>query len=759
LAHINCILYPPTLEYHYLIQRPQHLMRSFSELGIPAFFLNNSSIYSKDKPGIRKLNEFFYLFNQVDPTPFLGNSKPIVYYTSAAHVDMVRQYNPELVIFDSVDEPSEEFESWRPNYYRAVSSADLVLTASDKLYQMAKALNPRVYLLPNACDYHGAFLQKYDRLYGICQKNKGDVVKNWGFKSIESELNRDWTSRLIQNSERFIRSWPKRKDDPGNSSAVLNILKYMGFDTTKVEHHPSNRTGDKYNYYKVFAIPTQKHLRDYPHPIASYGTLMNSYIHVVCLFGSNSANELINIMANKMQLGGNTIVLMDGALSLTDRRKVAEQFKSQTSGQNSFLLIDRVLMLYLATLDAGERLVAMFKCTLPYTFYQPFSKDGGSIADEMFYGRKAELNDILLPTGSCLVYGGRQLGKTALLERARSIAHQPAEKKFALYIDIYREGQSGLLTRLNRELDQINLTNKACWSLEEICRELENGFNTGKIIQLHLFIDETDEFLSEASTDNYSVLRPLLNLKRRTKNQFKFVLAGLHNVARSRHALDNNGILPQLGAPLCIKPLSPADAKKLVERPLSYLGFKMGEQQLALILANTNYYPGILHFFCYTLVQSVSDKYTMHYRADDNPPYPLKDGQMKTIFASEDLNKSIKDKLHMTLDLDIRYKMIANVLAFMNYEDEHNETTRLQGYYDTKTILKNIEETCDSPCFRDLTEPTLEALLHEMVDMGILSSKPNSDLFRFRKNSFLGTIGSEDQVLEALLEGSEVASL
>jgi glycosyltransferase involved in cell wall biosynthesis len=153
LAHINCILYPPTLEYHYLIQRPQHLMRSFSELGIPAFFLNNSSIYSKDKPGIRKLNEFFYLFNQVDPTPFLGNSKPIVYYTSAAHVDMVRQYNPELVIFDSVDEPSEEFESWRPNYYRAVSSADLVLTASDKLYQMAKALNPRVYLLPNACDY------------------------------------------------------------------------------------------------------------------------------------------------------------------------------------------------------------------------------------------------------------------------------------------------------------------------------------------------------------------------------------------------------------------------------------------------------------------------------------------------------------------------------------------------------------------------------------------------------------------------------
>ncbi|NLO20975.1 MAG: glycosyltransferase family 1 protein [Syntrophomonadaceae bacterium] len=153
MAHINCILYPPTLEYHYLVQRPQHLMRSFSELGIPAFFLNNSSTYSKDKPGIRKLNDFFYLLNQVDPVPYLGSCKPIVYYTAAAHVDMVKKYNPELVIFDSVDEPSEEFEAWRPNYYRAVSSADLVLTASDKLYQMASELNSRVYLLPNACDY------------------------------------------------------------------------------------------------------------------------------------------------------------------------------------------------------------------------------------------------------------------------------------------------------------------------------------------------------------------------------------------------------------------------------------------------------------------------------------------------------------------------------------------------------------------------------------------------------------------------------
>lgn len=153
MSNINCILYPPTLEYDYLVQRPQQLMRSFSELGITAFFLNNSNAYTGEEQGIRKLNDSFYLVNNVDPTPFLGGRKPIVYYTSTAHVELVNYYNPDLVIFDSVDEPSEEFESWRPNYHKAVSSADIVLTASDKLYSMAAAINPRTYLVPNACDY------------------------------------------------------------------------------------------------------------------------------------------------------------------------------------------------------------------------------------------------------------------------------------------------------------------------------------------------------------------------------------------------------------------------------------------------------------------------------------------------------------------------------------------------------------------------------------------------------------------------------
>ncbi|MEN6351781.1 MAG: hypothetical protein ABFD08_20645, partial [Syntrophomonas sp.] len=153
MSNISCILYPPTLDYRYLVQRPQQLMKSFSELNIPVYYLNNASPNLPPVNGIEKPNPNFYLFNNVDPSPFLQGIRPVVYYSATAQVDMVNRYNPSLVVFDSVDEPSDEFEGWKPYYNRAVSSADVVLTTSQKLYDMALPLNPHTYLVPNGCDF------------------------------------------------------------------------------------------------------------------------------------------------------------------------------------------------------------------------------------------------------------------------------------------------------------------------------------------------------------------------------------------------------------------------------------------------------------------------------------------------------------------------------------------------------------------------------------------------------------------------------
>lgn len=153
MSNIGCILYPPTLDYNYLVQRPQQMMKNFSEIGITSYYINNPGPNSMAEKGVEQLNPNFYVFNKVDPRPYLAGIKPVVYYTSAAQVNLIKQYNPCLVIFDSVDEPSDEFEAWKPYYNQAVQTADIVLTTSDKLFENACMLNANTYLIPNGCDF------------------------------------------------------------------------------------------------------------------------------------------------------------------------------------------------------------------------------------------------------------------------------------------------------------------------------------------------------------------------------------------------------------------------------------------------------------------------------------------------------------------------------------------------------------------------------------------------------------------------------
>jgi len=153
MSDIGCILYPPTLDYHYLVQRPQHLMKNFSLQDISCMFMNLPGVFQRDFRGIEEINPQLFVFHEIDPVPYLNGIRPVVYYSATAQVDKVSRYNPALLVFDSVDEPSDEFAAWRPYYHRAVASADVVLCTSEKLYHMARAINSHVYLVPNGCDY------------------------------------------------------------------------------------------------------------------------------------------------------------------------------------------------------------------------------------------------------------------------------------------------------------------------------------------------------------------------------------------------------------------------------------------------------------------------------------------------------------------------------------------------------------------------------------------------------------------------------
>src|SRR5690606_12557794 len=98
-----------------------------------------------------------------------------------------------------------------------------------------------------------------------------------------------------------------------------------------------------------------------------------------------------------------------------------------------------------------------FKCAMPFTYLEPYTTTASLIPTEMFYGRKDELKAIM-DGKSSLVYGGRQLGKTALLREAERSFHDPAAGRYAVWIDLKAEGIG-----YNKPADEI-------WNL--IAREL-----------------------------------------------------------------------------------------------------------------------------------------------------------------------------------------------------------------------------------------------------------------------------------------------
>lgn len=600
-------------------------------------------------------------------------------------------------------------------------------------------------------DYFSDFLKpnNFDTLLQECRRCNGKSLSTFGWNYVERNMPNEWTSRQKEDSRNLLTNWPKRKAT-ATSTQIKSLFTCLGFDVIN-----ANRTTIKReDVFKIEVKQTAKSMADYRHPIAAFGTQVRSPINAIMLFGNYTEKQLVDTVSS-LDLGGVSIVLLDRPIDAASRRLIGEIFHTQTSGQNPFLLIDQVLILYLALHQITERMPAMLKCTMPYSTYQPFVRDGGSTADEMFCGRTQELATILDPNGACVVYGGRQLGKTALLERAESRCSKPENKAFAVYTTIIRimeekEVVDTIVSDINKKVDgKIELPK--CNSLKDLCTALGKLFRSKQITSMLLLIDEVDDFLASIADEAYRPIQPLVDLKRETKNNFKFVIAGLHNVCRAKNATKDNGIFGQLGTPLCIKPLSPTDALQLISRPLRYLGFQIDRYpHLETILTNTNYYPGILQFFGYMLVETLTGQYAKYYHAaDGNPPFTLQDEQLGAVMNSSDLNKSIKDKFRWSLELDQRYFMIARCITMLyHYYDEDRKIGTWQGF-PVDEIMQMAEEY-KIHCLKNESKKNYISLLDEMVEMGILG-KPDEDrdLYRLRRNSFVDIIGENFDTLEA----------
>ena len=424
-----------------------------------------------------------------------------------------------------------------------------------------------------------------------------------------------------------------------------------------------------------------------------------------------------------------------------------------------FLVIDEALVLFLSTVTSG-RLHAFFRCTLPFTSAEPFITTSSLVPPEMFYGRAREHSAIIDEYGSCFVYGGRQLGKTALLRSVKAAFHRPEKGNVAIYVDLkvceigYARPAEDIWRVLWDELIKVGIVpnNQArlgqaghrSWisTLDNIIRERNEG-------RLLVLLDESDEFLKLDAQSDFRESTRLKGLMEETDRKFKVVFAGLHNVLRTTEQA--NHPLAHLGEPICLGPLLSngewQEARSLIRQPLSSVGYQFaGDNLITHILAQTNYYPSLVQLYGAELLRYLRDSSKeVHYRIS------MED--VDASFSRDGLRQNIRGRFLLTLQLDPRYEVIAYAMAF-----------ELQG--DVKNIAQGLDRSRIAEVVRtwwsegfEIPDAELYVLLHEMEGLGVLRQVKGGTRYTLRNPNILLLLGTNDEIGQVLAKQHEMPKI
>lgn len=581
------------------------------------------------------------------------------------------------------------------------------------------------------------FISEYEVLFRAILNARGSVENAYmQRKHISSSKG---VNRETQDALAFARGW--QGIHSGQNSAIefsiIEILKHLGYDG-KISAQNINDTGQK-SYTVSFNSPTQART-SYPHPFSVFGTEIYSKGLEVIYLGANRSSENIVKVLGDMAVGDRgKICLVDSALSLPDRRKLAKALKLDVNLKN-IVVIDQVMALYLTRFDDANRGKRMLQAALPFARVQPYTSRG-VLAPEMFIGRSEELDKIRDMTGPVFVYGGRQLGKSALLRQVKNLEHNPAQLSYAFFIDLKDLGSARALQRIVLELQMAKLIGEVeTWNdfsleMHKLLSGQLRGVEEPK--KLILLLDESDAFLSDDDTENaINVFRQLLV---EFSGKFKFVLAGLHKVIR----FEKNSSFGNLNH-ISVLPFRTPDAMELFIKPMSYLGFHVEDESLiSAILSHTNYYPGLIQYYCQMLVESVRNNYqNRNFDATKNPPYTLDNNYLKNMLGNSDFQKEIKQRFQDTLAVvdDNYYEILALAVAWICYEHDDRPVS---------VDLTQIRDVCFGiDKISRLTDENLLSLLDEMVALNLF--RRVDDKFEFNRYSFRHMLGTAIEVGEKL---------
>lgn len=591
-------------------------------------------------------------------------------------------------------------------------------------------------------DFLKEFLDHYDDYYSPVAKT------SVSFSTLVSSRTRNKEER---GAKRLADNWL-----PGGSALgkerLSSLLSCLGFHIDSIQQPAA---GGRFETYLVRGKQAEngKHIR-YSHPIAAFGSgLAKDGARVVCINGQYSADTLIETMKN-IGDAKHTLILLDSALSKSERRRLARKSKNAL-GEKLFGVIDRTVMMFLVRNYSETKVNRMLLALItPFGYYQPYVWDSANVMPpEIFMGRKNELGRIKSPSGVNIVYGGRQLGKSALLKKARDDIDFDENHDRAVYIEIKGRTYTETARKIGHELYDQGILEQDVdtedW--DELARLVKRRLQSPAaqpIPYLLLLLDEADVFIESCEAVNYKPLDALKEIQSIGSGRFKFVIAGLRNVVRFKReaALGNNSVLTHLQA-MTVKPFNTSEARELLEIPLHYLGLRFPKEKeslVTLILATTNYFPGLIQLYCAKLVEAMRSKDYADYNEADAPIYEVSENHIKKVLSDPAFMQQIREKYEITLKLDEDnyYYLIALLMAYLYHSNGYSS-----GY--TAGDIKLIGTELGIAKIAVLEEAKLSALMEELKELNVLRSTDASH-YLFTRVTFFQMMGTSAEVDDKL---------
>ena len=569
-----------------------------------------------------------------------------------------------------------------------------------------------------------------------------------------SSLSKDEAERAAGALEGWSKLASARDRVNINPREDLNpALALLGFEAKRARPLHGLPYGKDYRFFEL--SETQVTGRAWAPAFGSQIKDRGNKLRALLIWGRPAAKLLISRISQDPD-ESSLLVVHFGTLDSRTRTELA----AASQGSKPILVIDDAALAYLAA-HGNRRVDAATETLLPFSGVNPYIKEKrGQIGREMFYGRDRERASILDPAGTQIIYGGRGLGKSALLADAgdRFVEQRPGSYR-KLYLNLDKIGigkgtalgAAAIWTTLDQELTKEGVLGepRRKGPRQEAWQRVTDGIATwleqDADRRLLILLDECDRFF-EADVPECTETRRLRGLGDDSRGRAKVIFAGLHSVQRFTRLARNGPFSHLAQTPTVVGPLTPQFAADLIVHPMRALGFEFADVDLVnRVLGFCSYQPFLLQIFGSRMVQVMQEKRARQPLTP--PPYTIETDDVDAVEQDASLRSDITAAFKDTLALDDRYNVIANVLA------QHARDNGLE----TRLSDRELRDECAGwwpQGFDKLDSEGFRAYLQEMVGLGVLAPNHDGQGWHLRGPNALRMIGTAQEI-EARLLGAE----